>query len=544
MKWSARIASGWVVVALGCAAPLLHREDGDVGTAHSTVHPANQPAQLGAAADFEEPADAPSAADTAVAEESASTEASRSALTANDGASAARRPNLSDLAPGGFGGISAGLGSVDEILAEGRSRNILDAAAEARIRAELADVPPSWQPHVAAVRLAVLEHQGAVVGRGAAAEGFPPSQRLAEVAAAKPLTPDRPPRPPSGNPLRVPAPQQPPSPAPDDRPSPADGPGEVNVPAVLRPPSTVDAPAADAPPAASGAITPATASGASTTAAAASVGGAPRGPRLPGEAPAAWEEWRVILGAAARSLEEQLRTRAHNAAPEALSDQRKLRLMWLLADRREAALSPVAGAPRDDEQFWNEWVYGASVLLESSPAGGPAQQATVAAHHLREAVTLLGQQGNLEVRHLAFCRRVTSFGVYEKITAPDPGGRRAAARKSDEAPEYVFVPDQEVLIYAEVRNFSSERTEKGYHTQLRASYQIFDAQGRRIGPVHDLGVSHDYCIERRTDFFVRYHRHIPANIQPGRYQLTLTIEDVQSRKVGEGSVEFSIGGGS
>jgi hypothetical protein len=154
---------------------------------------------------------------------------------------------------------------------------------------------------------------------------------------------------------------------------------------------------------------------------------------------------------------------------------------------------------------------------------------------LREAISQLGQQCNLEVRNLAFCRRVTSFGVYDKFIAERPAGTLPLAAEA-----YLFAPDQEVLIYAEIVNFASRESEKGFHTELKASYQILDAQGRRIGPIYDLGVSHDYCQQRRSDFFVRFHRHLPSGLPPGQYQLTLTIEDVQSNKVGESSVPFTI----
>ncbi|MEX0586174.1 MAG: hypothetical protein WD176_06000, partial [Pirellulales bacterium] len=260
-----------------------------------------------------------------------------------------------------------------------------------------------------------------------------------------------------------------------------------------------------------------------------------RGPVLPSQRPERQEEWEVMLSAAIRSLEERLRASGEATDPQCGSDQKTLRLLYVAAGRREDALRPIVELSATGQQFWNEWCFGTSICLEESAGTDDPRQATLAARHLREAVSQLGLQSNLEVRNLAFCRRVTSFGVYDRFVSERPAGAAPA-----ESEGYVFAPDQEVLIYAEIGNFASRPTAKGFHTELRAGYQILDGQGRRIGPLYDLGVSHDYCQQRRTDFFVRFHRHLPAALPAGRYQLTLTIEDLQSNKVGESSVPFTV----
>lgn len=245
------------------------------------------------------------------------------------------------------------------------------------------------------------------------------------------------------------------------------------------------------------------------------------------------EEWQVMLSATTRSLEAKLAE-----TPEGEDKQRRealLRLLYLAAGRLNDAARPVSGDPHE-QQFWIDWLYGTSVYLDRTATTSDAQRAAVAADRLREAVNRLGEQANLVVGNLTFCRRVTSFGVYEPFTA---GGVRGTATAT---PQYEFAPNQEVLLYAEVQNFTSVHTEKGYHTLLRPSYQIFDAQGRRLGSVVELDESHDYCQRPRTDFFVCYHIYLPTRIDPGAYRLKLTIEDVHGRKVQENSVDFSIKG--
>lgn len=247
------------------------------------------------------------------------------------------------------------------------------------------------------------------------------------------------------------------------------------------------------------------------------------------------EEWQVMLGATIRALEAKLADAPQS--DDELRQESLLRLLYLVAGRLDDAARPVP-ADKREQQFWIDWLYGTSVYLDYTSTTNDGQRAAVAADRLREAVDQLGQQANLVVSNLAFCRRVTSFGVYEPFTAA--GAKSAAAATLRQTPQYEFTPNQEVLLYAEVRNFTSVHTENGYHTLLRPSYQIFDAQGRRLGSVVELDESHDYCRRPRADFFVCYHIYLPTRIDPGAYKLKLTIEDVHGRKVHENSIDFSI----
>jgi hypothetical protein len=251
---------------------------------------------------------------------------------------------------------------------------------------------------------------------------------------------------------------------------------------------------------------------------------------------AATEEWQVMLGATIRSLEADLVKRPDD--PENARREALLRMLYLVANRLEDAARPVPADARE-QQFWIDWLYGTSVYLDSAATPNDGQRSAIAADRLREAVQRLGEQSNLVVQNLAFCRKVTSFGVYESFDAK-PVAKLGEAKSIATVQE--FAPNQEVLLYAEIRNFTSQSTAKGYHTALRPSYQIFDAAGRRLGSVVELDDSHDYCQRPRTDFFVCYHIYLPTRIDPGSYTLKLTIEDAHGHKAGEDDIEFVIKG--
>jgi hypothetical protein len=80
---------------------------------------------------------------------------------------------------------------------------------------------------------------------------------------------------------------------------------------------------------------------------------------------------------------------------------------------------------------------------------------------------------------------------------------------------------------------------------LQGSYQIFDAGGRIVAE-RQLPLDREICRNFRRDYFLAYPMYLPDSIEPGRYRLELTIEDLkasgeyQGRKFGEGMIEFTI----
>jgi hypothetical protein len=451
----------------------------------------------------------------------------------------------------------------DQLMAEARRRGTLSAAEETAFRRDLAAMPAELRPQMAAMLLAMrnrendpaalsgvshaaalrpLDATGDATSLGASdAPTLTTAQRLAKIAS--PASPAEAGDPLADNPLRALA-----AAAQIDTRHPAGSPAQ-GVDQPIQPispvrPSAPNAPAEIARPAANAAAAPASPLTAWPDAHGTAADDGIAVDReirnaLHREAAAARlaqrqqpsEEWQVMLGATIRSLEAKLAD-----APEGDDKLRRealLRLLYLVADRLDDAARPVP-AGKTEQQFWIDWLYGTSVYLDRQATPSDPQRAAVAADRLREAVHRLGEQANLVISNLAFCRRVTSFGVYEPF---GPTGEKAAANQT---PQFEFTPNQEVLLYAEVRNFASAYTENGYHTLLRPSYQVFDAQGRRLGSVVELDESHDYCQRPRTDFFVCYHIYLPTRIDPGPYKLKLTIEDIHGRKVHENSVDFSI----
>ena len=305
-------------------------------------------------------------------------------------------------------------------------------------------------------------------------------------------------------------------------------------------PTTVDSSSPAAPPAVGGrqpapldgmlplaqAGTQATnASGAPAATAASATGATPTG-KLPPAADAVRQvsyelpvsgDPKQILAKAIESLEN---APADNDPAAQAARQVYLRMLYLAAGRRDDAVRPIEGLPASEQEFWSEQLFGLSTYMDATRSPDGKRRAAEARLHLTHATSQLSETGDLMVRNLAFCTEVHSFGVFTPFAKQE------------------FKPGQQVILYAEVENFKSEATPKGFHTALKSSYQILDQQGRRVMQ-HDLGTTEEYCRNARRDYFIRYFLTIPARIYDGPYTLHLTIEDTLGRKIGQSTIDFT-----
>jgi hypothetical protein len=239
---------------------------------------------------------------------------------------------------------------------------------------------------------------------------------------------------------------------------------------------------------------------------------APAEPATPGD-------WQAPLGGAIRVLESQLQGTAAEAGD--VAQHARLRMLYLVAGRRDDALRPMPSIAAADQEFWSKQLYGLATWLDTPRTADAGRRAAETKRILEEAITGLGESAPLLVRNLAFCTEVQSYGCTKRFKT------------------YEFAPNQEILLYAEVENFTSEATAKGFHTSLRSSYQLFDSHGQRVAD-HQFTTTEEYCQNPRRDFFIGYHLRLPKRVYPGKHTLQLTIEDLKSHKVGQSSIELTI----
>jgi hypothetical protein len=235
----------------------------------------------------------------------------------------------------------------------------------------------------------------------------------------------------------------------------------------------------------------------------------------------AQEPWLERLDGAVKALEAELRQSPQTTAE--LARQARLRLLYLASGRREDAMRPIPAASPAMQDSWAQMIYGLAAWMDVERVPDASRRAAEARQQLLAAAQRLGELAPLLVRNASFAKEVKSFGDITPFEKTE------------------FTPGQEVLLYAELENFKSEETPKGFHTQFRGSYEIFDARGQRV-TAQELGKTEEYCRNHRRDFFLVYNFRLPKRIYNGRHTLQLTVEDLHGQKIGQTSLEFTVKG--
>lgn len=231
--------------------------------------------------------------------------------------------------------------------------------------------------------------------------------------------------------------------------------------------------------------------------------------------------WRQQTSLAIEALEREL-ANAPPADPSLrVSQELTLRMMYVAQRRLEDAIRPIEDlSEREQEYIQHEMK---ALYDASNPDANPskARHWSQVMISQRQATENLSALSNLEVRGLAFCDEVRGYGMLERC------------KKNQ------FAPDQDVLLYCEIDNVTAERVKAGYETQLQGSYEILDSQKRRITE-QLLPMEPELCQNHRRDYYIVYRIFMPQQIQPGRHELVLAIEDMKGHKFGKATVEFEI----
>ena len=380
--------------------------------------------------------------------------------------------------------------AVDALVAEVARSEGLDAVARERLSQDLLEADPSLWPLMVQCFRATLAYRRQVEQRGEGRASGPP----AEQTSLRPPPPGEPP----ATEARLPA-------APDSKSAPAlSAAGRSSENRVAGEDRARAVTAEPAPP---------TRPGGESSAARPADRVVPAGYNAPGG-----EDWRERLSATIAALESEVRQVPRAQAEVDL--QSRLRMLYLIAGRREDALRPIPSAAAVQE-FWSHELYGLATWLDSDRISETARRAGEAKIELAAAADRLSEVAHLAIRNLTFVTKVQSYGDLKPFE------------------KYEFAPDQEVLLYAEVENFKSEETPQGFYTALGGKYLIFNNRGERVD-FKDLKTTEDYCRNLRRDFFLGYYLRIPRQLYPGKYTLQLTIEDRKSQKIAQSSIDFAV----
>jgi len=136
--------------------------------------------------------------------------------------------------------------------------------------------------------------------------------------------------------------------------------------------------------------------------------------------------------------------------------------------------------------------------------------------------------GDLVIGKLCLCKHIKTFGDYEPFPL-----------------DHQFQPRDLVWIYAEVRNFTSERRDLGngdlvYETRLRTTARITNYGGTREWPLpFDRRCGPDQSRSLRRDYWDNLSFNVP-DLPPGGYTLWLKVVDEPTGRFKERSVDFQV----
>lgn len=187
--------------------------------------------------------------------------------------------------------------------------------------------------------------------------------------------------------------------------------------------------------------------------------------------------------------------------------EKELRLVELASEQPEEAVRQIDALEGSERDAFAHLLMGLATWMNADEARRPTLRNAKIVREIRDAAAELAAASKLDVRNLAFCEKVESYGWYTEFTRSQ------------------FKPKQQVILYAEVENFTALRTnDNSFETELQGSYQIFDSRGNLVDE-RELPLDKEVCRNYRRDYFLAYLIYLPEGLSSGDYRLELTIED-------------------
>lgn len=206
-------------------------------------------------------------------------------------------------------------------------------------------------------------------------------------------------------------------------------------------------------------------------------------------------------------------------------------LVWaleaFLEDRPSEAMKYLqAYAPKDQELVLRLLPIVAQAAKGGAEADRPSpEELRALIGSLQSLLAELQASAPLVIDKLVFCRRVRGFGQFERL------------------PTNQFRPGDQVYLYAELHNLADRRIKDQYLTHLASTLEIRTADCRvvRTLPVQSVP---DRSESFRTDHFTVIRFPIPADLQPGIYDLRVRIMDQETHREAVQFLSFRIAGPS
>jgi hypothetical protein len=215
--------------------------------------------------------------------------------------------------------------------------------------------------------------------------------------------------------------------------------------------------------------------------------------------------------------------------PRDLGNQLDYQLLRLVRDEPTPDLSEVSQLSSEDRDLLLALMDGLTNFRAAARRDGNLML-NRKIQPLIEMADRLRSQGQLSIPTVAFCTKVSSFGVYD----PMASSRFLAGREND------------MIIYCEAANFTSVRgNDTIWRTRFRQELVLYTDTGIAVWPDKSNSASFvDQSRDRRHDFFIPRLVRLPSSLAVGKYLLKITLTDEESNRVVEASAPMEIVSGS
>ncbi len=128
---------------------------------------------------------------------------------------------------------------------------------------------------------------------------------------------------------------------------------------------------------------------------------------------------------------------------------------------------------------------------------------------------------------------------WRSATWPSAPRCRATAARNDST-STSFARTRKCCLYAELENFASEATAKGYHTAHCGAATRFSTSRAIVWPSRPSPLRKNIAktVVATSSSVITFA--CRKALRPGKYRLQLAIEDLTCRKIGQASLEFEV----
>lgn len=231
--------------------------------------------------------------------------------------------------------------------------------------------------------------------------------------------------------------------------------------------------------------------------------------------------WTEDLNRTIQSLEQRLAQTPTIDPTLRTHLEMNLRLLYLTQRDLEKAKRPIEGLSSREQSFLDHQLSAWFQTTSPDPNPNRPRHWSQVITEQQQANHHLAALGALQINCVEFCSQVDGYGAITKF------------------PKKLFQPDQELLLYCELENVTAENVRNGFETRIKGTYELRDAQGKRILE-QALPMAPDICEHQRRDHFLVYKIYMPASIPEGKYELQLTMEDLHGNKFAVSKTEFEI----